>query len=188
MSVIMKPLQMARHFIAACVANGDLVVDATAGNGHDTLFLARLVGRQGRVFSFDRQKKAIANTRQRLGDENLLPRVDLIQDGHEHLASYLLSPVAAVMFNLGYLPGGDHVLITRPRTTLLALDAGLRKLRPGGIITIVCYTGHEGGKEEKEALVGYLQGLEQKYFKVLHYEIINQANEPPSLLVVEKRT
>ena len=187
MSVIEKPLQMARNFISACVANGDFAVDATAGNGHDTLFLARLVGTQGRVISFDRQKKAIENTRRRLKAENLLSRVDLIQDGHEHMANYLLNPVAAVMFNLGYLPGGDHALITRPHTTLQALSASLFKLRPGGTITIVCYTGHEGGKEEKAALVSYLQDLEQKYFKVLHYAVINQVNEPPSLLVIEKR-
>ncbi|MGI6307975.1 MAG: tRNA (mnm(5)s(2)U34)-methyltransferase [Dethiobacteria bacterium] len=187
MPVIEKPLKMARKYISACVSNGDLAVDATAGNGHDTLFLARLVGANGRVISFDKQKKAIENTYRRLKAENMLPRVDLIQDGHEHMANYIHSPVAAVMFNLGYLPGGDHTLITRPQTTLDALGASLWKLRPGGVITIVCYTGHEGGKEEKAALLTFLQGLEQKSFTVLHYAILNQVNAPPSLLAIEKR-
>ena len=185
--MIEKPLKMARYYISTCVARGDLAVDATAGNGHDTLFLARLVGSRGRVLAFDKQKKAIENTRRRLADEDLLSRVDLILDGHEQMADYLPGPVAAVMFNLGYLPGSDHAFITRPHTSLRALKAGLLGLRPGGIITIVCYTGHKGGKEEKTALVNYLQGLEQKRFKVLHYAIINQVNEPPSLLVIEKR-
>jgi predicted methyltransferase len=188
MLVIEKPLQMARHYISTCVVEGDLVVDATAGNGHDTLFLARLVGSRGRVIAFDKQKKAIENTRHRLTGENLLSRVDLILDGHERMADHLPGPVAAVMFNLGYLPGGDHALITKPQTTLRALDAAFLRLRPGGIITIVCYTGHRGGREEKSALMNYLQDLEQKQFKVLHYAIINQVNEPPSLLVIEKRT
>lgn len=187
MPVIEKPLEMARKFISTCVSKGDLAVDATAGNGQDTLFLARLVGVNGKVVAFDIQKKAIVNTCRRLRAENMLSRVDLIQEGHERMANYIHRPVAAMMFNLGYLPGGDHQLITRPHTTLSALKVGLQGLQAGGIVTIVCYTGHGGGKKEKTVLLNYLQGLEQKYYTVLHYAILNQVNDPPSLLVVEKR-
>jgi predicted methyltransferase len=187
MTVIKKPLKMAREYIAACVAGGELTVDATAGNGYDTLFLARLVGVNGKVMAFDIQKKAIESTCRRLKAAKMLSRVDLIPEGHENMAHYIHQPVAAVMFNLGYLPGGDHLLTTRPQTTLSALQAALRLLRPGGVATIVCYTGHQGGPEEKAALLGYLSALEQKYFTVLHYALLNQINEPPSLLVVEKR-
>ncbi|NLJ56635.1 MAG: hypothetical protein GX334_06260 [Firmicutes bacterium] len=188
MAVIKKPLKMARAYVAACVAGGELAVDATAGNGYDTLFLARLVGANGKVMAFDIQKKAIENTCRRLKAAKMLSRVTLVPDGHENMVHYIHQPVAAVMFNLGYLPGGDHLLVTRPKTTLAALGAGLQLLRPGGVVTIVCYTGHQGGPEEKAALLGCLSGLEQKQFTVLHYTLLNQVNEPPSLLVIEKRT
>lgn len=186
MPVVIKPLYMAREFISACVRSGELVIDATAGNGHDTLFLARQVGDKGKVLSFDVQQEAIQRTQQLLGKENLLHRVDLILDSHEHLQDYAHQPVAAIMFNLGYLPGSDHQIITRPETTVKAIKAGLTILRRGGIITTVVYTGHEGGKEEQAAIFAFCKNLSQKHFTVLHYSIINQINDPPSLLVIEK--
>ncbi len=186
MPAIIKPLYMAREFIRACACNGELVIDATAGNGRDTLFLARQVGDKGKVLSFDVQKEAIERTRKLLEDENLLHRVVLILDSHERMPYYVQDPVAAIMFNLGYLPGGDHKIITRPETTVNALKAGLLMLRPKGIITLTIYTGHEGGAEERTALLSFCKNLNQKQFTVLHYNIVNQINDPPSLLVIEK--
>ncbi|RJX26488.1 MAG: methyltransferase domain-containing protein [Dethiobacter sp.] len=186
MPAIYKPLSMAREFVSAYVSHGDLVIDATAGNGHDTLFLARLVGEKGKVLSFDLQQEALEKTRRRLKGENLMHRVDLILDSHEHMSHYVHGLVSAIMFNLGYLPGGDHAIITRPETTVNALKAGLLILRPGGIITIVLYTGHEGGKEEKAALFDFCTNLNQQQFTVFHYCVLNQVNDPPSLLVIEK--
>jgi len=186
-AIIKKPLHMAREFVSACVRSGESVIDATAGNGHDTLFLAHLVGGQGKVFSFDVQKEAIQATRRLLESENLAQRVVLILDSHEHMADYVRDPVAAIMFNLGYLPGSDHRIITRPETTVAALQDGLLMLRPGGIITVVVYTGHEGGAEERNALFSCCANLSQQQFTVLHYGVINQVNNPPSLLVIEKK-
>ncbi|NMB40525.1 MAG: methyltransferase domain-containing protein [Firmicutes bacterium] len=182
----MKPLHMARNFIRACVCNGEQVIDATAGNGYDTFFLAQQVGDGGKVFSFDVQEEALGRTRKLLEEKNLLHRVVLILDGHEHISYHVEKPVAAIMFNLGYLPGGDHSIITRPKTTVRALQAGLSMLKPQGIITLVVYTGHEGGEEEKRALISLCQRLDQKQFTVLHYSMVNQVNDPPSLIVVEK--
>jgi len=116
----------------------------------------------------------------------LLNRVELIQDGHEHLLHYVYGQVAAVMFNLGYLPGGDHRIKTRAQTTVKALKASIAILSPGGIVTIVIYSGHEGGEEEKEALFHFCKSLNQQEFVALHYAIVNQINKPPSLLVIEK--
>lgn len=186
MSFIEKSLQMARNYISACVLDGDRVVDATTGNGHDTLFLAELVGEKGRVFSFDIQPEALANTRRRLETKNLADRVQLIQSGHENMCDFVRGKIAAVMFNLGYLPGGDHTLITLPDTTVEALAKSLQLLRRGGIVTMVIYSGHEGGREEKAAVIDYCRHLNQEHFTVLHYAIINQINEPPSLLVLER--
>ncbi len=186
MPAIIKPLYMARKFVSSCVRIGETVIDATAGNGHDTLFLAQLVGDQGKVFSFDVQKEAIEKTRQLLERENLIGRVALILDSHEHMPEYVHEPVSVIMFNLGYLPGSDHQIITRPESTINAVKAGLLLLRPGGIITLMIYTGHEGGKEEKAALFSLCEALNQKQFTVLYYNIINQIHHPPSLLVIEK--
>lgn len=184
-AVIQRPLTMARTFIASRVSEGAQVIDATAGNGHDTLFLARLVGNQGRVFSFDIQQEAIEHTRRRLEAENILERVNLIQHGHEQMHYFVHEPVAAVMFNLGYLPRGNHLIVTRPDSTVGALEASLQILCRGGIITIVLYTGHNGGREEQDAVLEFCQKLNQKHYTVLSYSIINQVNEPPSLLVIE---
>jgi tRNA G37 N-methylase Trm5 len=183
--VIQRPLTMARTIIASRVSDGAQVIDATAGNGHDTLFLARLVGDRGRVFSFDIQQEAIQQTRQRLEAENILDRVSLIQHGHEQMNLFVHEPVAAVMFNLGYLPRGDHFVVTRPESTVGALEASLKILCRGGIITVVLYTGHIGGREEHDAVLKFCQKLNQKDYTVLSYKIINQINDPPVLLVIE---
>ncbi len=186
MPLLKKSLEKAREYIVSSVNEGDLAVDATAGNGHDTVLLAELVGKRGRVISFDIQEEAIAATRKRLRDNNLLERVELLHEGHENLLRHVKGEVAAVMFNLGYLPGGDHSIITRKETTIEALNAVLTVLRRGGIITVVVYTGHQGGKEEGDALLDYCSGLEQGKYTVLYYQFLNQSNEPPSLLVIEK--
>ncbi len=186
MAVINKSVLTARRYISLCVSDGDRVIDATCGNGHDTLFLAKIVGEKGKVLSFDIQPEALANTRRLLEANNLADRVCLIQSGHERMDDHVHKKVAAVMFNLGYLPGGDHRIITRPDSTVTALAKSLQLLRAGGIVTMVVYNGHEGGREEKEALLNYCSNLNQEHFTVLSYTILNQMNDPPSLLVLER--
>lgn len=188
MNTIKKPLIMARQYVSNHVSDGDYVVDATAGNGWDTLLLAQLVGNGGKVFSFDIQEEALASTRELLEGKGLLHRVQLIFNGHEHMNSYLDKGISAAMFNLGYLPGGVHSIITRPETTIKALKAVLQKLRKGGLVTIVIYRGHDGAREEETVLLAYGSRLEQQKFTVLHYDIINQNNMPPCLMIIEKLT
>ncbi|MEW5921259.1 MAG: class I SAM-dependent methyltransferase [Bacillota bacterium] len=186
MGAICRSLDMARKIIAACLSTGDTAVDATVGNGRDTVFLARLVGGEGKVWAFDIQQQALAAAARLLEQEKLTPRVTLVHSGHECLARYAGDNLGAVMFNLGYLPGGDHSIVTRPSTTLIALETALQKLRPGGVATLIIYRGHEGGKEEEEALLSYCSGLDQTRFTVLHYCMLNQVNDPPSLLAIER--
>ncbi len=186
MSTIFRPLEMARSLLSACLAEGDTAVDATAGNGRDTVFLARLVGASGKVWAFDIQQQALANTARMLELEKLSNRVTLVGSGHENLAHYVGDNLGAAMFNLGYLPGGDHSIITRPSTTLIALEIALKNLRPGGMATLIIYSGHTGGKEEEDTLLNYAAYLDQSKFTVLHYRMFNQVNEPPSLLAIEK--
>ncbi len=187
MPTIKKPLLMAQKLIIGSVSPGDTVVDATAGNGNDTLFLARLVGEGGKVYSFDIQREAILRTTDRLLDAGLLSRVRLICSGHEEIAGYVRESVSAVMFNLGYLPGKDHSLVTKAETTLPALETSLERLNPGGVITIMLYSGHPGGEEEKGKVLHYCSMLNQDFFDVLLYETINWSNHPPVLVAIEKK-
>ena len=152
----LNPVQMAHSLVSERLAVGDVAIDATAGNGHDTAFLARLVGGSGRVYAFDVQQEALESTRTKLVDEELDSNVRLIQDDHAKMADHLdggdFGGVGAVMFNLGYLPGGDKEVITTPSSSLDAVRAALDVIRPGGIVTVVAYVGHPGGQAEAEAL------------------------------------
>lgn len=182
-----KPLVFARELVSAAVQPGGLAIDATCGNGHDTQFLAELTGSNGSVLAFDVQPEAIGRTRQRLADAGLLERVTLLGESHEYLGKHLQGQKAdAVMFNLGYLPGGNHAIVTRPETTKAALETAILHLNRGGVITLVIYTGHAGGKEEYQALRDYTEGLPQQEFTAIEYKVINQVNNPPLLMAITR--
>lgn len=181
------------HTLAARSLNpGDLAVDATVGNGHDTLFLVQTVGAQGRVVGFDVQAEALEKTRERVQDEAPESTLRLVQAGHETMPNHLddsdYGEVGAVMFNLGYLPGGDHSLTTEPETTRKALTISTELLRTGGVITVVAYTGHEGGASEAQTVRDWMATLPQDAFHALSYRFVNQRNDPPRLFAVEKRS
>lgn len=128
-------------------------MDATAGAGHDSLFLAAAVGDAGRVHAFDVQADAIARSRERVQAAGLGHRLTWHAACHSQAPQRIGSePLDAVMFNLGWLPGGDHALVTRPATTRQALDALTHRLRPGGRLSVIAYRGHEGGAEEDRAV------------------------------------
>lgn len=181
-----RVLQYAQTLLKSAVTEGDIAVDATAGNGHDTLFLAQLVGDDGFVYAFDVQKQAVDATLHRLLDNALEHRALVLKDGHENVAKYVNKPVAGAIFNLGYLPGSDHEVITRPNTTIQALESLLKLLKVGGIIVLVIYHGHEGGKEERDEVIRFVSELPQKYIHVLRYEFLNQKNDPPFVIALEK--
>ena len=183
---LQRVLQYAQHLLKDSVEEGDTVVDATAGNGHDTLFLAQLVGDNGQVYAFDVQKSAVDATLHRLLDNGLEHRALVLHTGHEEIAKHVQKPVAAAIFNLGYLPGSDHDIITKPNTTIQAIQALLDLLKVGGIIVLVIYHGHEGGKEERDAVIDYVSKLPQKFVHVLRYEFLNQQNDPPFIIALEK--
>lgn len=182
--MIKKPLVMARELVGSCLKPGFAAVDATCGNGHDTVYLAECVGPGGVVYAFDVQEQAIAGTKKRLADAGLLDRVKLLHGSHGDEHRWPAAGIGAVMFNLGYLPGGDHTLVTQPDSTVAALRAAAARLNRGGMITLVIYTGHPGGYEEFAAVRQYAASLPQENFTVLEYRTINQINDPPSLLAI----
>ena len=186
MKIIKNSLKQSHEYIKGYVNEGDIVVDATCGNGNNTVFLAQLVGERGRVFGFDIQDAAIENTAGKLEELKLLKRVTLIKDGHENMGNYVNENIKAVMFNLGYLPGSDHSVSTKADTTISAIEKSMELLVTGGIITIVIYYGKDNGTEEKEKVLDFLKTVDQKKFAVMKTEFINQRNCPPILVCIEK--
>ena len=177
----------AQQLVLPCLASARVVLDATAGNGKDTLFLARHTPPEAIVWSFDIQPTAIENTRKLLNDAGLLAKVRLILDSHDRINTYINQPLDAAMFNLGYLPSGERTIVTQPKTTISAVDQTANLLNPGALMTIVAYPGHCSGKEENQALMCLLAALPQQVYSVLSWKMLNQVNNPPLLYAVEKR-
>jgi 16S rRNA C1402 N4-methylase RsmH len=182
-------LDQCRSVLRRVLQEGDLAIDATVGNGHDTAFLAECVGATGKVVGFDLQEAAIANTRGRLDEQGFGDRVLLLQRGHETMVEALAEnsireKPRAVVFNLGYLPGGDHSLITRPETTLRALESALALLRPGGVIAVVAYPGHQGGSLEAESVLAWARKIPPAFAKASSYQFLNTARPAPFLISI----
>ena len=182
-----KVTEVNKVFIDKIVNPGDTVIDATMGNGYDTLYLAKLVGNAGKVYAFDVQEEALKSTKKKVERDNLQGYVELILDGHENIDKYVKEEVSCVLFNLGYLPRAKHNIITKPETTLQALEKSLNLLKPNGVISIAIYTGHEGGMDEKNEVCQYLNNLDQNYYNVLHMNFTNQVNNPPEFILVENK-
>ncbi len=163
-------VQQAHLAIEQVVTAGDITIDATVGNGHDTLFLATRVGPSGKVYGFDIQQQALDSAYRRLDDAGESAQVSLYHAGHEMMAMLLPPSVAgrvrAVMFNLGYLPGGDKQRTTGASTTLAAVQASLSLLAPGGVLSLLAYTGHPGGREEAELVKAWAASLPHDLFTV----------------------
>lgn len=182
--VVLKVTQMAQRMIEMVVKPEDTVIDGTLGNGNDTIFLSKLAY-QGNVYSFDIQENAVINFKEVM-EKKSIKNVTVINSGHENMESYVFESPAAVMFNLGYLPGGDESIITLPHTTLKALNSAVKILKPGGIITIASYSGHPGGQEEQNVVQNWVRTLNPKHFSVMEASFTNGKNNSPMLIVIEK--
>ena len=176
-----RPLEMAHDFLAQVITQEDIVVDATMGNGHDTLFLAKLAKQ---VYAFDIQEQALEKTSQRLQEAGL-SNAELILQGHETVDQFV-TEVKAAIFNLGYLPSADKSIITQPQTTLEALEKLCQMLIKGGRIAIMIYYGHEGGDIERDAVLDFVSQLPQQEYTATIYRTLNQINNPPFLVMIEK--
>lgn len=177
--------------LADALSLGDVALDATCGNGHDTLFLAQQVGPTGRVYGFDLQGDAIALTQKRLSQPEL-DNVTLHLACHSRIAELIPLKhhgcIRAATMNLGYLPGGDKTFVTRTETTLAAIESTLNLLAPGGILTVVAYVGHPGGREEADAVARLLHSLPPDGYQ--EDAIIGEGSvaTAPQLFVVRKVT
>lgn len=183
-------VNVAHDLLAERLQPGDAAIDATVGNGHDTIFLAQQIGPNGKVFGFDIQSSALQSTLEKCRQAQLQDRVILIQASHaemlKHIPNDLHGDVGAIMFNLGYLPGGDKTIITQTYSTLTALDAAIQLLSPSGILTLLAYPGHQGGDQETEQVVRWCEQLDNAHFNVnIHYSSVNKSSAP-RLFVINK--
>lgn len=189
--MLAQAVAFSHQLLQSVLQPGDAAVDATCGNGHDTLMLARAVGPSGRVLAMDVQEQAVTATRRRLDEADLAGRVTVMQQDHAGLGGVLAEGAwpapRAVIFNLGYLPGGDRARITRPASTLPAAQAALDAVLPGGLVILVCYPGHPGGDEEAGAVENWAAALPDHRVLAAGYRFLNQTRDPPLVVAVERR-
>jgi len=179
-----RPTALAQDILRETIVAGGLAIDATAGNGHDTLFLAECVGANGRVLAFDVQNAAIAAARARVTAAGFAERVEFFQESHAVMDTRAApGTVAAVMFNLGYMPGEDHQLVTQPATTLQGLDCAAALLKAGGGLAVVCYPGHPGGDVEAAAVEQWFASLAARRWQVARYGAFATRRLAPFLLL-----
>ena len=178
-------LSIVHDFLRRTVQPGSVCVDATAGKGRDTALLCRLAGDTGRVLAFDIQPEAVAQTHALLTAEGLTAQVVL--DSHAYMEQYLeAGTVDCVVFNFGRLPGGDPHIFTHADTSIAAIDAGLRLLKPGGVMAIALYYGGENGYGERDAVLKHLKTLDDRQFSVLCCDWSNRRNDPPMPIFIWK--
>lgn len=179
-------VRAAHTLLADKVRASRLLVDATAGNGEDTLFLARLSPADARVYAFDIQQRALDATARKLKEASLAEKVSLLLVDHARLDAYVTGEVDAAICNLGYLPGGDHAVATTAETTAMAVEKLAALLAPGGLAAIVAYPGHAAGAQEERRLQALLAALPDKRFTACRYAMLNHAPTAPVLYLVEK--
>lgn len=178
-------LGLSHKFISEHVKKGDVCIDATAGRGRDTLFLCELVGEEGKVFAFDIQEEAIQSTKKLLDEHKKSAKLFL--SSHSEMDQFFeKESVDAIMFNFGWLPGGDHNKFSHGDTSLIAIEKGLELLKPGGVMSLCIYCGKETGFEEKETLLPFLKTLDQKKYSVLLTDYINRGGNPPTAVLITK--
>lgn len=173
------------QFIRAQVEEGDLCIDATMGNGNDTLLLSRLAGESGRVLAFDIQEAALRSTDHFLKEQQAPQNYRLLLESHEQIAAYAEpESVSCITYNFGYLPGGDHALSTHAASSLRSLEQALPLLKKGGILSLCIYSGGDTGFAERDAILEWLKNLPPKRYLVIRSDYYNRPNHPPIPVLV----
>lgn len=182
-------LDIIKRILDEHVQEGDICIDATAGRGHDTLQLCRLVGEKGHVTAFDIQQDAVDSTKILLEKNGVADRADVLLRSHSEMDELFDDEtVSAITFNFGWLPRGDHNIFTKKETSIPAIEKGLRLLKNGGIITLILYYGRETGFEERDALLEFLPTLDCRKYTVIEMPFVNRPNCPPIPIIIIKDT
>ena len=188
MNLIQNTAGFTMHIVSEYVKEGDHVIDATCGNGYDTLALARMVGETGKVYGFEIQPLAVMGAMSMLERENAPAEIELIYHGHELMDRFVDEKVSAVVFNLGYLPGGeDKTVTTMTKTTLKALELAAGMIKKDGIIAVTMYPGHEEVKKERDAVLSWACSLDKSIYHAAHIKMVNQSDGAPEILAVTRK-
>lgn len=181
--MIKRIIPYAHKLVEETITKTDIVIDATCGNGHDTLFLSKIANH---VFAFDIQKEAIENTKRLLIEHNIT-NVTLIHDSHISFSKHDIHNPKVIMYNLGYLPGSNQEIKTKADNTITSIQDGLRILKPHGLISITVYPGHKEGLEESKALEDFVSSLPSSHFNVLLYKMVNKHKSPYNIFIEKIR-
>lgn len=207
-NIIQSTTELALHIARPYIREGKAVVDATCGNGHDTVALAKAVfpdygdgtaasennqecPTTPRLVAFDIQQRAIDATASLLTDEGFGSQLNagsirLIRDSHENMEDYV-NEACLIMFNLGYLPGGDKELTTCTESTMKAIRKAAGMLTKGGLLSVAMYSGHPEGAKEKAEVLAFARDLDSKMYHVAYVNMLNQPNCPPELLLITRK-
>ncbi len=182
----MRLVELAHDRLKQILCPGDICIDATAGNGHDSLFLAQSTAPNGIVYAVDIQESAILETTDRLKQHGFRDQLKTIHESHENL-DHIINPglrgnIATIMFNLGYLPGGNHQITTQAYSTVKSVEQAYSLLRKKGIITIICYRGHDGGEKETQEVLSLCESKKWKTEQIYG----NENPRSPVLVIIEK--
>ena len=179
-------LDLQKHFILTHLKEGDVAVDFTMGNGHDTEFLSKTVGENGHVYAFDVQEMALASTKKHLSEVGCSENYTLIHDSHHNVKQYVTTPIKAGMFNLGYLPGSDKTVTTMRATTLPAIEAAIDLMDRDAIILVAVYPGHAEGEAEGKMICEYLASLSRYKVCATRINILNSPTSPFFIIIENK--
>ncbi len=178
-------INIAKEWMKNHIKAGDICIDATAGRGNDTVYLCELVGESGKVYAFDIQEEAVKSTKELLQAKSL--KAEVYHDSHTNMNKYLADEsVDGIMFNFGYLPGGDHLKSTNAKTSIKAIEIGLNLLKHGAVMCLCIYHGGDTGFEEKNEILNYIRNIDYRRYTVAVCELYNKPNNPPMPVIIQK--
>lgn len=183
-AVLENPLDLNRRILDGVLRRGDTVIDATCGNGHDSVYIAEKIGSAGALYCFDIQADAIKNTQEVLSKVAEKPKYFMLQESHEDLSLFVDSKVDCVFYNLGYLPNSNKLITTTPEISIKSIQSAFKLLKPNGIISIISYLVHDNQKEYQQ-IKDFLLNLDQNEFSVAETTFMLRKSSPV-LFIIEK--
>lgn len=185
-------LALAHAYWRSHLKPGDLAIDATCGNGHDTHALAKLLlsHPESLLIGLDIQSSALQKTEQLLKQsipEEHLKKALFQRRCHSEIDQVPIPhPPSLIVYNLGYLPGGDKSVTTQTASTMASIQKAIRLIGERGALSITCYPGHPEGKREEEELLLWAESLPYDKWRVCHHRWLNR-KQAPSLLWISKQ-
>lgn len=181
-AVLENPIDLNQRILNTILKGGDSVIDATCGNGHDSVFIAEKIGQAGHLFCFDTQAIAIKNTQEALQNLNNKPTCYFFNESHENLGNSVKSKVDCVFYNLGYLPNSDKSIITIAETTIKSLQSAFNLLKPNGIVSLISYLTHDE-QNEFQQLKSFLFDLDYNKFSIAETTFILRKTSPVLFII-----